>query len=122
MEDQALHIVGEVDEHDLGLGALEADGANEQAHVCLLLRKNMLDLCTDFGFDPVCRAQCVRAGFAFGLLAVDAADPALGFKPHFILLRPIGRVGPERASTPCRGHGERSSGGGVFGRHHFVEL
>jgi hypothetical protein len=29
MEDQALHIVGEVDEHDLGFGALDSDGANE---------------------------------------------------------------------------------------------
>ena len=59
MEDQALHIVGEVDEHDLGLGTLEADSANEQVHVCLLLRKDMLDPCTAFEFDPVCGAQCV---------------------------------------------------------------
>jgi hypothetical protein len=27
MEDQAAHIVGKVDEHDLGFGTLDADGA-----------------------------------------------------------------------------------------------
>ena len=43
MEEQAFHIIGEVDEHDLGLGALEADGADKQPHVALLLREDMLD-------------------------------------------------------------------------------
>ena len=29
MEDEALHIIGEIGEHDLGLGALDADGSDE---------------------------------------------------------------------------------------------
>jgi hypothetical protein len=30
VEDQAVHVVGEVGERDFGLGTLDADGADEQ--------------------------------------------------------------------------------------------
>jgi hypothetical protein len=53
VEDQALHILGEVDACDLGLCAFDADGTDEQAHMRLILRKDMLDPCTYFGFDPI---------------------------------------------------------------------
>ena len=43
VEDQAVHIVGEVGERDLSLGALNADGTNEHAHLGFLLREHMLD-------------------------------------------------------------------------------
>jgi hypothetical protein len=33
MEHQAFHILGEVDEGDLGLDTFDADGANEQPHI-----------------------------------------------------------------------------------------
>jgi hypothetical protein len=57
MEDQAAHIIGEVDEHDLGLGALDPDGADEQPHVRFLLRKDMFDPRPDFGLGSVGRTQ-----------------------------------------------------------------
>ena len=34
VEDQSVHIVGEIGERDLGFRALDADGADEQGHVC----------------------------------------------------------------------------------------
>jgi hypothetical protein len=40
VEDQALHIVGQISEHDLGLGAFDPDGTDEQTHMRLLLRKD----------------------------------------------------------------------------------
>lgn len=42
VEDQALHIVGQISEHDLGLGTFDPDGTDEQTHMCLLLRKDVL--------------------------------------------------------------------------------
>lgn len=43
MEDQPLHIIGEIHEGTLGLGTSEADGANEEPHVRLLLSEDMFD-------------------------------------------------------------------------------
>lgn len=59
MEDQALHIVSQIDEGDLGLGALDADRADKQPHVRFFLRKDMFDPRADFGFDPVGGTQSV---------------------------------------------------------------
>ena len=42
VEDQALHIVFQMSEHDLGLGTLDPDGTDEQTHMRLLLRKDVL--------------------------------------------------------------------------------
>ena len=47
MEDQAVHIVGQIGQRDLGVGALDADGADEQPHVGLLLGEHMFDPGTD---------------------------------------------------------------------------
>lgn len=53
MEDQAVHVVGEVGERDLGLGAFDADGANEQPHLVLLPGEDMFDAGADLGFGGV---------------------------------------------------------------------
>ncbi len=37
VEDQVLHIVCQISEHDLGLGTLDQDGADEKPHMRLLL-------------------------------------------------------------------------------------
>ena len=99
MEDQALHIVGKIGERDLGLGSLDADRADEQGHVRLLLRKDMLDPRAYFGFDPVGSTQGFRSGFAFGLFAVDAADPALRLEPRLIALRAVSSIALRRFPT-----------------------
>ena len=49
VEDQAVHVVGEVGEGDLGLGALDADGPDEQPHLVFLPGKDMLDAGADLG-------------------------------------------------------------------------
>ena len=86
VEDQALHIVGEVDEGDLGFGTFDADGSNEQPHVRFLLREDMLDEDAHLRFGAIGLARVVGHRLALGLLAVDAADPAIGFEPRFIAL------------------------------------
>jgi hypothetical protein len=58
VEDQATHFVGEVDQHDRGLGALDTDGADEQTHMRLFPCEDMLDGCAYFGLGPVGGAQC----------------------------------------------------------------
>jgi hypothetical protein len=78
VEDRALHIVGEDDACDLGLCAFDAHGADEQAHMRLFLRKDMLDPCTDFGFDPIGGAQRFRRAIGGVVL-----------RHHFAQLRPI---------------------------------
>ena len=45
VEDQALHIVGQIDQHDLGLGTLDPDCADEQHHMRLLLRQSATLFC-----------------------------------------------------------------------------
>ena len=43
MEDQAIHVVGDVGERQFRLGAGEADGADEEAEARLLVREDVLD-------------------------------------------------------------------------------
>ena len=40
-EEQAVHIIGKVGKRDFGLSALDANGANEQPHMCFLPCKDM---------------------------------------------------------------------------------
>ena len=53
VEDQAVHVVGEVGEGDLGFGALDADSADEQHHLVLLPVEHMFDTGTDLRFGGV---------------------------------------------------------------------
>ena len=41
--DEAHQIVGKVRHADLGAGAGDADGADEEFHLCLLTREDVLD-------------------------------------------------------------------------------
>ena len=43
MEDQAVHIVGQIGEGDPGLGTLDADGTDEQPLLVLLMGEHVLD-------------------------------------------------------------------------------
>ena len=48
MPDEASQIVGQIDHADLDPGAVDADGADEQAHPGLLMREDVLDYGADF--------------------------------------------------------------------------
>ena len=43
VEDQAVHVEGQNGQLNLGRSSLDADGANEQPHLGLLLREHMFD-------------------------------------------------------------------------------
>ena len=86
VEDQALHVIGEINEHDLGFITLDADGADIKPHMRFLLHEDMFDECPDLRFDTVRFACAVRHCFASGLLAVDAAHAAMRLKPGLIFL------------------------------------
>ena len=60
MKDQALHVIGEINEYDLGFCTLDADGADIKPHMRLLLREDMFDECTDLRFGTVRFACAVR--------------------------------------------------------------
>ena len=81
VEDQAVHIVGEVGERDLGLGTLDADSADEQPHLVFLPGEDMLDAGAHFRFGGVGPGGALGHRFAAWLLAMDAADPALPLEP-----------------------------------------
>ena len=53
VEDQAMHVVGQIGQRDLSLCALDADGADEQAHLVFLPGKEMLDAGADLGLGGV---------------------------------------------------------------------
>ena len=95
MEDQAVHIVGQVGQRDPGLGSLDANGADEQPHLVFLPGKNMLDAGTDFRFGRVGPGGAFGPRPASGLLAVDAADPAVPYEPRLVGLAAIGGIGPD---------------------------
>ncbi len=78
MEDQAVHVAGQIGEGDPGLGVADTDGANEQALFCLLVREHRLDAGTDLG----------RGGVAF------AVRSGIG--------RPLGLRRWMRLTLPCR--------------------
>ena len=67
-----MHVVGEVGEGNLGFGALDADGADEQAHLILLPGEDMLDAGADFRFGGVRLCYAFGYGLAARLLAVNA--------------------------------------------------
>lgn len=88
-------VESQIGERDFGLGALDTDGADEQAHFRLLMREDVLDPCANAGFCRVAAPDIRGHWFALGLPAMNAADPALGLEPTLIALAAIGRVGPD---------------------------
>jgi hypothetical protein len=105
VEDQALHIVSKIDQHDLGLGTLEADGGDEQSHMRLLLCKDMFHPCPYLRLSSVGCMKRFSPWLALWLLAIDPADSAIGCKLCFIGLRPVSSVSPPiRCCVACRDH------------------
>lgn len=93
-----MHVVGQVGERDLGLGALDADGADgadEQPHLGLLLSEDVLDAGPDCGFGGVGLRGPLGHRPAPRLPAMDAADPALAPEPSLVGLAAIGGIGPD---------------------------
>jgi hypothetical protein len=72
--------------------ALDADGADEQAHFGLLMRKDMLDPGANAGFGRVAAPDMGGHRLALGFPAMNAADPPLGFEPTLVALAAIGRI------------------------------
>ena len=92
-------MVGEVGEGNLGLGALDADGADEQAHLILLPGEDMLNAGADFRFGGVRLCCAFGHGLVARLLAVNAADPALPLEPCLVGLAAVGGVRPDVGSS-----------------------
>ncbi len=90
--------MGEVGEVDLGLGALDADGAEKEAHLVLLPGEDMLDAGADFRFGGVGLCFAFGHGLAARFLAVNAADPALALDLCLVGLAAVGGVGPDVGS------------------------
>ncbi len=84
MEDQALHIIHQIGQHDLGLGTLDPDRTDEQPHMRLLLRKDMLHPCPYLRLGAVGCTKRFGARLALWLLAMEPANPPMGCKPGFI--------------------------------------
>ena len=95
MEDESVHFVDEGGVGDLGFGALDADGADEQPHLVFLPGEHMFDAGADFRFGGVGSGGAFGHRLAAWLLAMDSADPALPLEPCLVGLAPIGRVGPD---------------------------
>ena len=68
VEDQALHIVGQISEHVLGLGTFYPDGTDEQPHMCLLLRKTCSTLARIFDWARLAARSASDLGLPFGFL------------------------------------------------------
>jgi hypothetical protein len=73
VEDQAVHIAGEVGQRDLGLGAFDADGADEQPHLVLLPGEDVFDAGADLGLCGVGFGGPLGHRLAAWLPAVDGS-------------------------------------------------
>lgn len=86
VEDQAVHIVGEVGQCDLGFGALDADGADKQPHMMLFMGKDMLDQRAHLGLLAIGLGCPFGHRPAVGLAAVDLAGATMATQPCLVLL------------------------------------
>lgn len=77
VEDQAVHVVGQIGQRDLGLGAFDADRADEQPHPGLLLREHMFDPGADLRPGGISAPDVVGHRLTLELAAMNAADPPL---------------------------------------------
>ena len=91
---QALHVVGEIGEADLGGGPGDADGADEQSHRSLLPGKHVFDRGTHPGFRRVGQSRPARHRPAPRFLAMNARAHAVVREPCLVLLRPVCGIGP----------------------------
>lgn len=90
-----MHVERQISERDLGFGAGDANGADEQAHLRLLISEQMLDQGANFGFGGIALPDIRQHWPALGFSAVDAADPDMGLQPAFVALAAVGRIGPD---------------------------
>ena len=95
VKDQAVHIVGEIGEADLGFGAGQADGADHQAEAGLLPSKDMFDGSADARLIGVGRSGGFGHGAATWFLAMDLAVEHVLGEPAFVGLGAIGAIGPD---------------------------
>ncbi len=111
VEDQAVHVLGQIDERDLGLGAVQADGADGQAHDCLLLGEHLFDPGADLGLRGIPAPDMLRHRLAPGLAAMDAADPALRFSAISRWPGCDRQYRPRRRKPCCRSSPRRAASG-----------
>lgn len=95
MGNKVVHIEGQIGDSGFCLGALDANGMDEQVHFRRLMSKNVLGAGANAGFGGVAAPDIRRHRFAFGLPAMNAADPALGLEPALIALAAIDRFRPD---------------------------
>lgn len=79
----------------LVFAALDADGADEQAHLVFLPGEDVLDAGADFRFGGVGLGGPLGHRSAPRLPAMDTADPALPLEPCLVSLAAIGGIGPD---------------------------
>ncbi len=96
---KSSHIVCDIEHADLGFRSGFADGSNKGGHRSLLMRKNMLDLGTDHGFEPIGLAGFFWHRLTLGLLAMNMGDKTVLFHESLVLFRAISRISPDAA---CR--------------------
>lgn len=92
MEDERIHVVGEVGQRHLGGGAGDADGADRQAHRALLAGEDTLDAGPDARILRIGPGGALGRGSPPRRLAVDAADAAVSLQPGLLGLAAIGGV------------------------------
>lgn len=95
--EEALEVVGEVGELDLGPGPGQADGAHEQAEAVLLAGEHRPDGRADLGAGPVGLALRRRQIEARLSPEVDFRAPALLGQMGFVGLGAVGGVSPDVA-------------------------
>lgn len=95
MEDEAVHVVGDVGQRQFRLGALKADRADEEAEPNLLIREDMVDGGSDRGLLRFRAGGHLRHRLARQLAAMDAARQHPLRQPRFVLLTAVGAVGPD---------------------------
>ena len=104
MEDQSVHIVGDIGQGQFRLGPRQANRADEQPVAILLAGEDMLDPGAD------ARLLAIGAGCglwhrpALGFAAMDLAAQHLACQPCLICLRTVGAVRPYIAARVIRGH------------------
>ena len=92
---ETLEVIGKVRHADLDASAGDADGAHDEAHAVLLSGEDMLDRRTHGGSLRIGSGDALRHRPARWLLLVDmTGEHALG-EERLVLLRPVGRIGPD---------------------------
>ena len=95
--EEALEVVGEIGESDLGAGSGQTDSAHEQTEAVLLAGEHRLDGRANLGAGAVGLALRRRQVVAGLSSEVDLRAPALLGEMGFVGLRAVGRVGPDVA-------------------------